>query len=460
MTALAGILLPLVFCSIAGAQTDQNSPSLESVPQGPVVRETIPLSISSAIDRAVQYNLAAITSESDVRVARAERLRALSDLLPHLNATVSETAQQINLQAFGFRGFVGVPPVVGPFSLFDARVHLTAPIVDVRLKHELHRESEELAAAGFAQQNVREFVVLVTTELYLEALADAARVDTEQAELKTFQKLYDRAVNMKEAGAVAGIDVIRAQVQVENEQQRLVFAQNEAAKHKLRLAKAIGLPLGQQFTLTDVLPPPGASGEVPPMEEMLVSALNMRHDIQRADALVRAAEESVRAAEGRARPALGLNGDYGDLGKNPFSSHGTFALTATLSVPIFEGGRIRSEVDDSKAVLTKRTAEAESLKSRIEFDLRTAYLDIEAATNQVRAAQSAVALANETVTLAQDRFAAGVTDSVEVVQAQQTLAISNEGYISSLFALNAARANLAHAAGNGEQMIKRFFGGR
>src|SRR5262249_8059039 len=222
-----------------------------SVPQSAATGKPLPLSMSEAIDRALKYNLAPIISEQETRVSRAARLRSLSELLPKVGSTFAETVQQINLAAFGFTGFPGVSPIVGPFSLFDTRARYSHTVVDLRFLHELRSAAEQVTASNFGQQDVREVVVLITTDLYLETLAADSRVDAVRAQFRTAQGVYDRAVNLKQSGVVPGIDVLRAQVQLQAQQQRVVAAENELAKQKLNLARAIGLPQSQQFTQTD-----------------------------------------------------------------------------------------------------------------------------------------------------------------------------------------------------------------
>jgi outer membrane protein TolC len=455
---LSAILFGGLLVIPATAQRQLPPVVFESVTQGTATAGPMSLSISDAIDRALRYNLGMITSETDTRAARAQHLRALSDLLPNIRAGVTETIQQVNLAAFGFGGFPGTPSLVGPFSVFDARVRLTAPVFDRRLVHELRRESEELAATNLGQQDIRELVVLVTTDLYLEALATTSRVETARSQLQSAQAVYERSVNLRDAGVVAGIDVVRAQVQQQTQQQHLVAVQNEMAKEMLTLAKAIGLPLDQQITLSDRLT--ATSVDMPGFAQALAAATNSRKDYQRTLALVRAEEESLKAASGRRLPTVGFNADYGDIGRTIGSSHGTFTMQGTVSVPLFEGGRTRSEIDAARARLDQRKAEADSLRSRIEYEIRTAYLDLESSAQQVQVAESANMLASQQLVQAQDRFAAGVTNSLEVVQAQEAVTTGNENYISSLYSLNVARASLARAMGGTEQMIKTFLGGR
>ena len=376
----AGLLVfifGVLLSPLAHAQQNQGTvpPNVfGSVTQGNAVPGTISLSITDAIDRALKYNLGSAIAEQDSRVAAAERLRSLSELLPKINATVSETYQQIDLAAFGFTSFPGVPSVVGPFTVSDVRVHYSQPALDMKLVHDFRANSERLTASNLAQQDVREFVVLVTTDLYLEAVAGASRVDAAQAQLKTAQAVYDRALDMKNSGVIPGIDLLRSQVQLQTEQQRLLAVENDLAKQRLNLARAIGLPQGQAFSQTDSFAT--SSAAVPPLEEAMVTAMESRPDYRRAQALVRAAEESRKAATSRRLPSVGFYADYGDIGQNPWNSHGTATIQTTLLVPIYTGERTKAEVMESEGVLEQRKAEAANLKGRIEYELRIANLDI------------------------------------------------------------------------------------
>ncbi len=447
MKAFAGFLTLLLCISTAAAQARQ-------APDGSAI--AIPL--SEAIDRALKYNLASILGEQSTRFSRAARLRALSELLPKVNGAISETVQQINLAAFGFGGFPGQPPVVGPFSVFDARARYSQPLVDFKLLHELRAASEKLNASTYSQQDAREVVVLVATNLYLQSVAGASRVEAARAQLKTAEAVYERAVGLKNSGLAPGIDVLRAQVELQAQQQRVLATGNELAKQKLNLARAIGLPLGQQFTQPDglVTAPPS----VPVLDEMLKTALEMRPDYRQAAALVRAAEETRKAARSRGLPSLQVNADYGDIGRTPGNSHGTMTVQGTLMIPLYTGGRTRAEILESDALFDQRKAEAENLRERIELEIRTAALDIRSASEQVKVAESARELARQQLAQAQDRFAAGVTDSLEVVQAQGATVAADENYISSLYSLNVAQALLARAMGAAEKTIKSYFGGR
>lgn len=434
------------------------NPFLGGVPSGQATPGVLALSLKDSIDRGLKYNLGLLLSAQGTRGARGARLRALSDLLPKVSWATTESRQQLNLQAFGFSSFPGIPAIVGPFNTFDTRAYLSQPILDFKALQGARAEAENVKAAEFSYQDSRDLVVLVCADLYLAANAASSRVDAATAELKTAQAIYDRAVDLKKAGTVPGIDVLRAQVELQAEQQRLMFVQNAFQKQKLSLARAIGLPIGQEFALSDKIP----YAAIPPLplDQALEVALKSRADIQSAVALVRAAESNKKAAQGEGLPALRFNADYGDIGLAPGNSHGTFTVAANVRVPIFQGGLVRGKVLQADALLHQRQAQLEDLRSRIDFEVRTAYMDLKSAGDQVQVATSAEDLATEQVKQAQDRFAAGVAISLEVVQAQEALATADENYISSLFSFNVAKATLARSMGRVEEAAQQLLGGK
>ena len=429
-----------------------------SVSQGQATPGTIQLTIADAIDRALKYNLGGIIADQETRVSTAAHLRALSRFLPKVDADVTETVQQIDLAAFGFSGFAGLGSVVGPFSVFDARAKYSQTLLDARRFHELKAASERLNASNFARQDARDLIVLITTGLYLEAVASTSREDTARAQLMTAQAEYDRAMDLKTSGLVPAIDVVRAQVQLQVQQQRLVAAENDRAKQKLNITRAIGLPQTQDFALTNnfiTTPVP-----LPTFEQELDLALANRFDYRRAQSRVREAEENRKAALGRRMPSLKVDANYGDIGRAPGNSHGTMFVEGTLSVPISTGGQTRAALVESDALLEERKAEVADMRDQIEYELRAANLDIQAASQQVKVAQAGRDLAQQQLMQAQDRFAAGVANGLEVTQAQEAVATAEENYISSIYALNISEAAIGRAVGNAEQTVKQYFGAK
>jgi len=429
------------------------------VPSGKATPGVMPLRLREAIDRGLRYNLGAVLADEGTLSSRGSRLRALSQLLPHLNVQTSETREQLNLKALGFPGGIpGIPTVVGPFNIFDVRAYLSQSVFDLNAINGLHSQTESVKAAQYNYKDARDLVVLTCANLYLQAIAGFSRVDAIAAEVKTAQAVYDQTSDMKKAGTVPGIDVLRSQVELQQQQQRLIAAQNDFQKQKLNLARAIGLPTGQEFSLSDQIP--YAAFQPVTLDEALAQAYRSRGDYQSAVALVRAAESNKKAAQGSGLPTVKFNADFGDIGTSPTSSHETFTVAGNLTIPIFQGGLVRGKVMEADALLRQRKAQMEDLRSRIDYDVRTAFLDLKSATDQVQVATSNVDLAKQQVAQARDRFAAGVANSVEVVQTEQTLATADDNYISALYSFNVAKASLARAIGVAENTADQLLGGR
>jgi outer membrane protein TolC len=419
------------------------------------------LTLDGAIQRGLQTNLGLLTRDTTSVTARAQRTRALSALLPQVTGSLGETVEQLNLKTIGFNvkfppipGFTGIPTIVGPFSYTAAQANVSAKVFDWSARKDLSAARANEESARLSVQDARDLVVQGVTDAYLQIIADASRVDSIQAQVNTARAVYDRAVDQKKAGTSPGIDVLRAQVELKTQQQRLLAQQNLFDKDKLSLARAIGLPPGQPFDISDTVPfaPLGALTQ----DEALRTALAQRPDYQSAKKLVEGAKESVKAAQAQWYPTVGLNGFYGDAGTSLNNSHGVFTLTGAVNFNIFNGGRIRSDEEQARATLKQRSDELADLGGQIDFQVRAAFLDIKTAADQVAVAQDNVQLANQTLLQARDRFAAGVADTIEVVQAQESVAAANDSVISALFAHNVAKAGLARALGLAEQGIKRF----
>jgi outer membrane protein TolC len=434
------------------------NPLMGGIPTGKPEGGVLPLSLSDAIKRGLNYNLGIVLSGQTVRAADGARLLALSRLLPQVSVGASEMQQQVNLEAFGFQGFPGMRTVVGPFNVFDVRAYFSQAVLDFTSLNRYRAETQNVRAAQFSNKNTRDMVVYVCSNLYLQAIASSNRIDATKAQVNTAQVLYDLAVDQKEAGVVSGIEVLRAQVELQAQQQRLIVVEDQFQKNKLTLARAIGLPLGQEFSLTEIL---SYTPLVPiTLDEAVQRAYRDRPDYQSVQARVQSAEFEKKAAKAESLPAVDISADYGDIGQKPWDSHGTFKAAASLRIPIFTGGSIRSRVLEADVVLTQRKAELEDLKGRIYYDIRTAFLDLQAAADWVQVAQSAIKLANEQVQQSQDRFRAGVTNNVEVVQAQEALANASENHISSLQAHSAAKLALARAIGVSDVAYEQFLRGK
>jgi outer membrane protein TolC len=433
------------------------SPFSGSVAEGKATPEVASLTFQDAIDLGLKNNLGVLLQSYNTIAARGEKWKELSALLPNVSAGVSVNVVQDNLAARGLR-FPGFPTIVGPYGFTDARVYLSQSILNLKALNRERGAAEDERAAQYSYKDARDLVVLATGNAYLQALAGAARVETAEAQLKNAQALHDKAVDQQNAGLSPAIDTLRARVEMQNRQQQLIVSRNDYAKQKLALVRAIGLPVGQEISLTSKAPYDSLT--TLGIEESLQRAYASRSDYLAAVQQVRAAEHYRKGAFAEYFPTIDVNADYGDLGINLGNSHGTFSVAGRLNIPIFQGGKAHADVLQAEATLRENRARLENLRGQIEYEIRTALLDLQAADEQVQVARSSVELAEQTLTQAHDRFSAGVTDTLEVVQAQETVAAAHESYISSLYSHNLAKIELVRAMGYAEQGVMQYLKGK
>ena len=426
-------------------------------PSGAQTPAVLRLSLDEAIQRGLKNNLGVLERESADRTARAERIRALSALLPMVTAYTAENVQENNIAVFGFR-ISGFPQIIGPFGYSDARALAEVNLFDQKARKNLQAAAKSTRASELDVQNARDLVVQAVANVYLTILADNARVETTRAQVATAQVLYENARDRHAAGVSPAIDELRSQVELKTRQQLLLAGRYQMAKDKLALEQAIGLPGSQAIELSDTAP-------YSPLENLTPEQLNERARASRADyqslkAQLEAAQLSRQAALAERYPVLALNGNYGVDGVSPAQVHGTFQFAGTVKFSVFDGGRIRADVMQADAAIQQRKDELADLERRMDTDIRSALLDLQSAADQVDVAQSNVELASQTLAQARDRFSAGVTDNIEVVQAQDAVANAQDTLIASLYAHNLAKVALARAIGMTETNLKQFIGGR
>lgn len=428
------------------------------VPTGTATADTLPLSLSDAIKRGLDQNLGVILEQGQVQSKDADRLRDLSALIPHISAGVRESQQVVNLASFGFTGFPGIPDVIGPFNVFDARLFVSTPIFDASARGDWHQSRANLSAEQHTYQSARAAVVLVVGSLYLQSVADQARVFAAQGQVNTANTLVQLATDQQQAGVVASIDVVRQQVQQAAARARLINAQNQMEKDKIQLARAIGLPANQKFDLTDQVP----YAPAPEMTEdaAVELAFANREDIKAATARVDAAKAQRASAVGSALPSVHLDADYGAIGTTPGTARQTYTVVGNLRVPIFQGGNLASKIKDADAELHDREAELADLQAGVRYDVTTALLDIKAADAGVKVAQSAKDLATQELQQAQDRFRAGVASTIELTQAQDADTAATSQYIAATYQHNLAKAEFARAIGQVEARFLELVGGK
>jgi outer membrane protein TolC len=450
----------LTFWGSSWAQT--RGPFYGSAASGTATGDTLDLSLQDAFQRALKYNLGGIESSQNTRAAHAARLRSLNALLPNLSARLSAAVQQVDLPAEGFNLHipgVSIPTVVGPFGVADARAYLSQEIFNWSDIKNWKSAAESETASQYAYKSDRNTVVVTTANAYLLVISDAATVDSTEAQLKTAQTLVQNDTDLNKHGLIAGIDLLRARVELQTQQQRLISAENQVQIDKLTLARVVGLPAGQEFRLADSVPYAALDGIT--LGIALQEAVSTRPDYLAAKASVQAAELARQAAGAGNYPSLSTDTNYGDIGSPNFgSSHGTLSFAVTLNIPIYPGTQVRAAKLQADAALQQRKAELADMEGQIDEQVRTAFFNLTSSSELVSVAQSNIDLANQTLTQAEDRLRSGVADNLEVVQAQESVASANQSYISSLFAFNLAKISLAQAIGIAEQSALQYLGAK
>ena len=415
----------------------------------------VDLSFPEAINLGLRYNLGGLASDASSRQLRGQRLSALSALLPNIYATFSETAAKTDLQAEGlssstFGGNVSLPSVVGPYHYYSVEGNVSEQLSLTDL-HNLKSASAAHNAGLLSVRDARELIVVAVGGSYLRVLATAALVDSQDVQVKYAESSYKQSADQQKAGLKASIDANKTLVELQTEQQRLTSERSDLIKQTMQLARIIGIDPGRQLHLAEKL-----STERPFLasaEEAILSAVDHRSDLQAAGLQMKAAEETYRAAKAEYLPSFGVSGYYGLQGVNPDKGAGVFQVAATLTVPIWNSGKTKADVQQADASLRQRKAEAIDQRGIVENDVRTALVDLQTSEQQVQLAESNRALARTTLQQTMDRYATGVSDSVDVVSSQETLASAEHDYISSLYSLNLSRISLARAMGTAEQTI-------
>jgi outer membrane protein TolC len=457
--ACAGLL-----CLASAAQTisvpNQTAPTAASfqgsVPTGEATAQPIDLSLDEAIQRGLKANLGVILSGTQTTAARGQRLTELQSLLPALDFKASETAMQVDLPAQGLR-IPGFPTVIGPFGYTDLRASLNWSVLDLSSLRNYLAAKHNFAAATLSAQDAQDLVILTVGNAYLLVLADESQVISVDAQVATAKVSLDQATASHAAGTAPRLDELRARVDYQALQQQLIVARNALEKDKLSLARTIGLPLAQTFTLTDKVP--YSAFDLIDVDAAIQQAHANRKDLAAMVEQASAAEEQRRAASAERYPVLTASADYGVIGVNLGSSHGTGNATGAMKVPLFKEFGLRGDAQIAQSQLDLAKAQLSDKGAQIDADVRDALLDIQSSQQQVEVARSSVELANEALKEAQERYANGVSDNLSVSQAQQSVARADDQYVSSLYRHNVAKLSLARALGAGPN-YKNYLGGK
>lgn len=435
-----------------GPSTYQGSVAEQKVTPG-----VLPLSLPDAIQRGLRFNLGLLLNSQNVESARAARLEELQGLLPTVTADVREAVQETDLQAEGLR-IPGFPAIIGPYGYTDIRGSLKWSLVNLSALQNYLASKHDFQSSKLSVEDARNLVVLTVGNAYLTIIADAARVQAAQAQVDTSKVSLTQAVSNHKAGVSPILDVLRARVDYQTEEQTLIAAKNAYAKDKIALARAIGLPLEQKFHLTTQEPYVALNHLN--ADQAVQEALLNRPDLKAMEQQVKAAQHARKAATYERLPTVSFQGDYGDIGINIAHSHGTGDAVGSLNVPVFEEGRLRGDAKQAQSQLDQAEARLSDLRGQIAADVRDSILDIQASAKLVAVAHSNVQLAREALSDAQQRYKAGVSDNLAVSQAQQALAQADEQYVAALYQQNMAKLSLARAMGVAQSSYKDYLGGK
>ena len=449
--------------NIVNSTVNLTSPYTGSIPDTSNLGIVSPLTLDNALTLGLRNNLGPISQNNVVLQARGQRVIARSALLPNVSSSIGETLSKIDLAAQGLKGSaIGIPKlpaVIGPFNFFDARaVQLSQTLFDLVQLRNLHSAAQNVKATQAAAMDARDLVVFAVVGSYLQVTTAQARVIAMRAQVESSRSVFQQASDRLKAGLNARIDVTRSQVQYQTDIQRLRAEQADVEKQKLNLSRVIGLPYGIDFTVVEDFPytPLGDLS----VAEALNRAKATRADLRSALAAVQAAESALKAAHAEYLPSLSVAGNYGAEGLNPAQGHGTYTVVGKLSIPIFQGGKVQGDIEQARAALNQRKAELQDTYVVVDHDVRVAFIDLNAAADQVVVAESNVSLSKYTLVQARDRFVAGIADTVEVVQAQQTVAQADNDYINAVFEHNLAKVALSRGMGQAELTIQKFLKGK
>jgi outer membrane protein len=411
------------------------------------------LTLRDAVQMALKQNPQVQVANLNVAVSQESQVVARSALLPQANLAVSETAQRENLEAFLGMKVQGFPEHSGPFWIFQGGSNGSAPLLDLAAWHRWRESKENITGARAQELRVREQNVLLVVSQYLGSLRATADVSAAQSRVELAKALFDQASDLQKNGVGTGIDTLRANVQYQNEQQRLIEARTALATSLYGLSRLLNVDPHAPIELADAsefFKTPAYSAD-----ETMEQAFVARPEMKTVASEIRAAELEQKAARDARIPRIALNGEWTEEGLSPASAIPVYNFAAALDVPLFTGGKIRAQTAIAGIELKKLAQQQTDLRNQIAQEVRTAAAQLDAAKNEVEVANLGVGLAREEVTQARDRFQAGVANNIEVITAQDELARANDNQIVALYRYNQARADLAHATGQMESLYAK-----
>ncbi len=446
--AFFSLLLSPALTRAQGARKQSTLPA--NAPAG-VLRLTLDQAVTLALKQNTTAQIAVLTaaqSEQDQKIA-------LSELLPQAQLGLTEQWQRVNIlaQFGGTKIFPGFPGHVGPYSIFAAGPSFNGPIFDLTLFRRYQASRNAASATKAESLSTREQVILLVVSQYIGTLRSIADVQASQSRVDLAQALYNQAADLQKEGVGTGIDTLRANVELQNENQRLLEAQASRDTSLFGLSRLLNLDPRQNIELGDSLS--FFDTPQPDVEASIEESLAARPEWKALQEQIRAAENQKKAASAQRLPSLHFSGNWSQLGTEPSSVIPTYTYAGTVSVPLFTGGRIRAETVRADLDIQKLQQQRADLRNQIALDVKTALINLDSARSQVKVANLGVQLSKEEVDQARDRFNAGVANNIEVIQAQDSLARANDNQIAALYRFNQARADLARAIGQMEKVYAK-----
>jgi outer membrane protein len=439
------ILLLVIMVSVLAAQAYGQQPQ-----QTPA---TLDLNLQQAVQVALKQNPSVQIAVLNLAESHKQSDIALSQLMPQAEGNLSDRAVRENIQAAIGLSVPGFPQAVGPFQVFQYGSDFSAPIFDLSLWRQWQASRKNISGADAQQLSVREQIVLLVVSQYLTCLRSSAEISAAQAEVDLAQALYDQASDMEKHGAATGVDVLRANVELQNEKQLLIVAQTNQKVALYGLAKLLNVDASQKISLSDQM----TFFETPDinMDESLADAYKSRPEMKQLLAQQQSLRFEKDADQESRLPALTFGGNFEEQGISSNTTIPTYVLQAGVSLPLFTGGRIHAQIARDELELKKINESLQDEKNQIALEVQTAAAQLESARNQVQVANLGDDLAKEEVQQSRDRFQAGVADNIEVITAQDALARADENRIAALYQYNQSRASLAHAIGSIERLYNK-----
>jgi outer membrane protein TolC len=415
------------------------------------------LTLQDAIHKALQANLSVLSAGTRVEEAEGTRMRRLSAaLLPRVSAQAYANYQNHDLQAQGL-SFAGlpIPKMVGPLSNYDFRVYAEQNVIDLASYRGFKASERALDAGKMDYRDARDLIVRAIAALYLNAQSAAARADSAQSRVTDSSALYKLAKDKHDAGTATGVDVLRAQVQLDNDRQALLIARNQLKRSLLELARNLGMSPATPLELAEPLNYRDLRQQE--IEAMAPAAMLARADYLSLNSQRAGLVEQQRASRARYYPKLSVNGNFGEIGRSIGSVQSTGLVQGQIDFTLFDRDR-NGEAQELASRVKRIDDQIADLRRGIEEDIGDALLNLDSATEQVAVSREGQELARRELQLAQDRFQSGTANNVEVVTAQDELARAEENYILAVSSHVDAKFALARALGDTETNIVKFMG--